>query len=181
MGESEEWMRSIGKVSGSVAENQITEPSAATQSLPSGRDTAHTGSAVQGYDDTGDLDLTDTQFDTNADETAPTPQMTPSVGQFDRPRSTMSDTPDSSAVNGIDMLRSISAAQLVPISSGEAIRSSRHATPTSIEITGEGPMTPRNNAGPFVLDGSAGRGSDDASVPGGVGAHAVDRSALDRS
>jgi len=27
-------------------------------------------------------------------------------------------------------------------------------------VVGEGPLTPRNNAGPFVFDGSAGRGND---------------------
>lgn len=41
--------------------------------------------------------------------------------------------------------------------------SSPHDLPLSIAeaiIAGEGPMTPRNDAGPFVLDGSAGESSD---------------------
>lgn len=37
----------------------------------------------------------------------------------------------------------------------------RTETPDAAEriISGEGPLTPRNNAGPFVFDGSAGRGA----------------------
>jgi len=30
-------------------------------------------------------------------------------------------------------------------------------TPGAIELLADGPMTPTNNAGPFVFDGSAGR------------------------
>lgn len=37
--------------------------------------------------------------------------------------------------------------------------SSSRLEPGNIILSGEGPMTPRNDAGPFVFDGSAGRGS----------------------
>lgn len=42
----------------------------------------------------------------------------------------------------------------------------RTASPNTEDITaGEGPLTPRNNAGPFVFDGSAGRDARRLTVP----------------
>ena len=50
------------------------------------------------------------------------------------------------------------------------------ATPDAAEIlSGEGPLTPRNNAGPFILDGSAGRPSGHRGViPAGGGGESFD-------
>lgn len=49
----------------------------------------------------------------------------------------------------------------VPEPSNALTEPVREASPTSAEIIlGEGPMTPRNNAGPVVFDGSAGRSDE---------------------
>lgn len=44
--------------------------------------------------------------------------------------------------------------------SGATLEPARTQTPDGERIiSGEGPLTPRNDVGPFILDGSAGRGS----------------------
>ncbi|KAL9111071.1 MAG: hypothetical protein Q9227_004504 [Pyrenula ochraceoflavens] len=48
----------------------------------------------------------------------------------------------------------------ISISNHQAADSDRVSTPDTGDVmSGEGPLTPRNNAGPFVFDGSAGRSS----------------------
>ncbi len=44
----------------------------------------------------------------------------------------------------------------------------RAATPTAADLAGDGPMTPTNNAGPFVFDGSAGRAAGSRMAAGMV-------------
>lgn len=41
----------------------------------------------------------------------------------------------------------------------------RETTPTGADLVSDGPMTPTNNAGPFVFDGSAGRAACSRIVP----------------
>jgi hypothetical protein len=45
----------------------------------------------------------------------------------------------------------------VPISGNSAPLTTRTPSPNGLTVGSEGPMTPRNDAGPFVFDGSAGR------------------------
>lgn len=49
-----------------------------------------------------------------------------------------------------------------PIPSASGYR--QITTPTLDALTQEGPLTPRNNAGPFVFDGSGGRGAEQRSA-----------------
>jgi hypothetical protein len=67
-------------------------------------------------------------------------------------------------VNGIEMPNS-----LAPNTTNTTdVDRSDAATPDAGEVlTREGPLTPRNNAGPFVFDGSAGRSSGRRAVPPG--------------
>lgn len=57
-------------------------------------------------------------------------------------------------------IASVSNAIDVPGRSGANLEPTRTQTPEGERIiSGEGPLTPRNDVGPFILDGSAGRGS----------------------
>ena len=60
-------------------------------------------------------------------------------------------------------IQSVSGAIDVPgrsVENGTTLEPSRTRTPDAERvINGEGPLTPRNDAGPFILDGGAGRAS----------------------
>ena len=59
------------------------------------------------------------------------------------------------SVNGLDMPQRFDADETTNELRPEITRTD---SPDAVQgITGEGPLTPRNNAGPFVFDGSAGR------------------------
>jgi hypothetical protein len=64
---------------------------------------------------------------------------------------------------GSPEIASVSNAIDVPRRSGETkptLEAARTQTPDGERVIhGEGPLTPRNDAGPFILDGSAGRAS----------------------
>lgn len=179
--DGDEWMRNR-EDSAQVAEISTANAIDAAQAMQNGNDTAHAGGAAEGYEDTGDVDLTDTQFDNHADETVMTPQLTPDVVQSGGP--TTSHAEASPTANGIEILRPTNSADLAPIGPNPAGGAMRTSTPTSAEIIGgEGPMTPRNNAGPFVLDGSAGRASVEtsANAPGNSGSRAGATTVMDQS
>ncbi|RFU31255.1 hypothetical protein B7463_g5059, partial [Scytalidium lignicola] len=80
----------------------------------------------------------------------------------------ISEPPSTSSQNNSTVSPVNISQRKVAVSSSQNRGSNRTPTPndilpTSIAeaiIAGEGPMTPRNNAGPFVLDGSAGEASD---------------------
>lgn len=67
-------------------------------------------------------------------------------------------SPDVRSVSGIDMPR---RSNEMDMSNHLEEQITRTETPDAAEriIAGEGPLTTRNNAGPFVFDGSAGRSS----------------------
>jgi E3 ubiquitin-protein ligase DMA1/2 len=123
-------------------------------------DTVHVGGAAAAYEEAGDVDLSNVQFEGNADQTITSlPQApAPTNGLLSRRQtSNSSNSPAIPPVNGIDIPRSSTTAQLAVVSS-DTPGTFRTATPTSADlIGGEGPLTPRNDAGPFVFDGSAGR------------------------
>ena len=126
--------------------------------LQNQQDTVHVGGAAAAYDEAGDVDLTNIHFEGNADQTVATPRATTN-GLLSR-RQTASSTSSSAIapVNGIEIPRSSTVAQLALAASNDSPGAVRTATPTSADlIVGEGPLTPRNDAGPFVFDGSAGR------------------------
>lgn len=63
-----------------------------------------------------------------------------------------------SASSAVQFLRPITPTQ--PLLGTEAFNESALRTPTTDMLIHDGPMTPTNNAGPFVFDGSAGRRVD---------------------
>ncbi len=92
--------------------------------------------------------------ESNADHTRP---MSTS-GLLARRQAANPGSPEHRLVNGIDMPNRQNEVEMDnPIEE----QRTRTETPDPAEqiIAGEGPLTPRNNAGPFVFDGSAGRGS----------------------
>jgi E3 ubiquitin-protein ligase DMA1/2 len=125
-------------------------------------DTVHVGGAAVTYEEAGDVDLSNIQFEGNADQTiTSTPQATNATSGLLSRRQTSNSisSPVLAPVNGIEIPRSSTTAQLAVVSI-DTPGTFRTATPTSADlIGGEGPLTPRNDAGPFVFDGSAGRAS----------------------
>jgi E3 ubiquitin-protein ligase DMA1/2 len=163
--DGEEWEHPVEEPS-KAAGNTAADVAPPVSSPQNQHDTVHVGGAAQAYDETGDVDLTNIQFEGNADQTTTTPQIVTN-GLLSRRQT--SNTAASSAitpVNGIEIPRSGNTAPLAQVVSNDTLGTLntpgtlRTATPTSADIIGgEGPLTPRNNAGPFVFDGSAGRGS----------------------
>jgi E3 ubiquitin-protein ligase DMA1/2 len=123
-------------------------------------DTVHVGGAAAAYEEAGDVDLSNVQFEGNADQTITSipPAPAPANGLLSRRQTSNStNSPAIPAVNGIEIPRPSTTAQLAVVSS-DTPGTFRTTTPTSADlIGGEGPLTPRNDAGPFVFDGSAGR------------------------
>ncbi|ERF71546.1 hypothetical protein EPUS_00535 [Endocarpon pusillum Z07020] len=138
-------------------------PASTTQpanSLQNQQDTVHVGGAAAAYDEAGDVDLTNIQFEGNADQTIATPQTTINGLLSRRQTLNSSASPAIAPVDGIEIPRASNAAPLGVVVSNDTPATLRTATPTSVDlIGGEGPLTPRNDAGPFVFDGSAGRAS----------------------
>ena len=80
-------------------------------------------------------------------------------GLLARRQATNPGSPELQTLNAIDMPSRTS--NDVDMNGGPlSEQRTRSETPDIVEqiIAGEGPLTPRNNAGPFVFDGSAGRG-----------------------
>lgn len=155
--DGEEWEQPVesARPAGNTAAT-MTQPA---NPLQNQQDTVHVGGAAAAYDDAGDVDLTNIQFEGNADQTTTPPQTTTSGLLSRRQTSNSSTAAAMTSVNGIEIPRSATTAQLAPVSS-DTPGTLRTATPTSADIIGgEGPLTPRNDAGPFVFDGSAGRAS----------------------
>jgi hypothetical protein len=73
-----------------------------------------------------------------------------------RRQATNTSSPEVRSISGnIDMPNQIDDDELIDITDHQRTRT-QTPDPEAI-IAGEGPLTPRNNAGPFVFDGSAGR------------------------
>jgi E3 ubiquitin-protein ligase DMA1/2 len=140
-------------------ENTTPAVTPAANPLQNQHDTAHAGGAAGAYDEAGDVDLTNIQFEGNADAATATPQIIMDGLLSRRQTSNAASSSGITPVNGIEIPRpSNDDAQLAPVVSNETLGGLRTATPTSAEIIGgEGLLTPRNDAGPFVFDGSAGR------------------------
>lgn len=90
---------------------------------------------------------------TTATEMSP-PEPIRTSGLLSRRQATNPDSPEINSVSGaIDMPQRNS-------STGSRLEPTRTETPDGERIiNGEGPLTPRNDVGPFILDGSAGRAS----------------------
>ncbi len=156
--DGEEWEQSAEPASaaGNTAAT-VTQP---TNELQNQQDTVHAGGAAAAYGEVGDVDLTNIQFEGNADHASATPQIVTNGLLSWRQTPNAAASSGITRVNGIEIPRSSNAAQLAHVASNNTPATVRTATPTSADIIGgEGPLTPRNDAGPFVFDGSAGRDS----------------------
>jgi hypothetical protein len=100
--------------------------------------------------------VTVTQSDINTDGIASSPLPVRTSGLLARRQATNPASTELSTMNGnIDMPDQEDDTELEV---GPERRRMNTQTPDPAEmISGEGPLTPRNNAGPFVFDGSAGR------------------------
>lgn len=144
-------------------EEHVEEPSkpAAPQPpnpLQNQHDTAHAGGAARAYVEAGDVDLNNIQIESNVGQTAPAPS--PGANGLASPwqPSIAAASPGPVPANGIDIPRPHIPSPLANVVSNNPDEPLRVPTPTSADIiAGEGPLTPRNDAGPFVFDGSAGR------------------------
>jgi E3 ubiquitin-protein ligase DMA1/2 len=155
-----EWEKPVDEESTRPAINASTTNDPTTDALQNQHDTAHAVNTSAALEEVGDVDLTNIQFESNDDQTANVPQTTSNSLLSRRQTSNSAASPQITPVNSIEIPRSSAAPQLAPIISNDTMGSVRAATPTSADIiSGEGPLTPRNDAGPFVFDGSAGRPS----------------------
>ncbi|RMZ90351.1 hypothetical protein DV736_g2408, partial [Chaetothyriales sp. CBS 134916] len=104
-----------------------------------------------------------THSEESAEEAAPSPKTAP--GLLARRQATNSGSPNLQAVNGIDIPGNLSpdSNRTGAVQSEDALRSVIPDVPERTN-SGEGPLTPRNNAGPFVFDGGAGRAEAGAGV-----------------
>lgn len=157
--DGEEWEQAPDeptKPVGNIARTVVQSASA----MQDQHDTIHVGGALQAYDEAGDVDLTNIEFEGNVERTA-APSQAVSNGLLSRRQTSISAaSPPMPPVNGIEIPRPSINAQLAHVVSNETVGTLRTGTPTSAEIiAGEGPLTPRNDAGPFVFDGSGCRGN----------------------
>lgn len=155
--EAEEWGQVVDEPAKAVG-NSARNVAPSISSLGNEHDTVHVGGAAQAYDEASDLDLANIQFEGNADQAAAAPQAPTNSLQSRRQTIRAGASLAIGPVSGSEMPRSSNTspfAQALSYVTGGTLRA---ATPTSADIIGgEGPLTPRNNAGPFVFDGSAGR------------------------
>jgi E3 ubiquitin-protein ligase DMA1/2 len=129
-------------------------------SLQNQDDTVHVGGAAQAYDEAGDIDLTTIQFESNAEQPATPPQAATNSLLSRRQTSNSSVSSGIAPVNSIHIPTSSSGTPLTHVVPHDPAGTLRAVTPTSADIiAAEGPLTPRNDAGPVVFDGSAGRSS----------------------
>ena len=158
----EEWMDNAGE-----AEDPIPAPIKAPPPPPSDmrreEDTAQTGTATLPEHDMQDADQEMGSIDETVDEHTSNHPTTLS-GLLARRQAAQSASGEAASINGIEMPN-----QLAPSTTNTtAVDRLGAVTPDAGEILTEGPLTPRNNAGPFVFDGSAGRSVGGRStVPGG--------------
>jgi hypothetical protein len=156
----EEWMDNAGE-----SEDQIPAPVNAPPPPPSNvrreDDTAHIGTAISPEHSMQDADHEmDTVDDRVAEHTSNHP--TTHSGLLARRKANQSASAEAASMNGIDLHN-----QLEPSTTNTTEVDRLGATTPDVGevLLGEGPLTPRNNAGPFVFDGSAGRSIGLRDVP----------------
>lgn len=92
--------------------------------------------------------------------------MTPQQSNEDATSTSRPDEATRRASNYANYLRPITPTE--PILQDVTPNGSPSALATGADLTNDGPMTPTNNAGPFVFDGSAGRAAGRRTVAGMV-------------
>jgi E3 ubiquitin-protein ligase DMA1/2 len=156
----EEWMENAGDSEdpGRTSDNAASAPGA---NLRSEEDTAHIGTATNPENNMPDADQDTGRVDESAVE--PNGNQSASLGALlARRQAAQPASEEIASVNGLEMPN-----QLTPsITNTTEVDRLGAATPEAGEVlSGEGPLTPRNNAGPFVFDGSGGRSSGRRAMP----------------
>ena len=152
--EMDEWMENAGDAQDAIR----TEESAASASEDTGRtEEGSVPGEAPGASNTVRTDA-DHEMDT-IEETSEPHSANHTVtlsGLLARRQASQPASTEIASVNGIDI-----PTQLAPSTTATTeVDRANAATPDPGEmLSGEGPLTPRNNAGPFVFDGSAGRGT----------------------
>ena len=150
----EEWMDNAGE-----ADDSIPAPTNAPPPPPSDlrreQDAAQIGTAISLENDMQDADQEMGTIDESVDERTSNQPMTLS-GLLARRQAAQPAAGEAASISGIEMPNPLAPSTT---NTTEVDRLGA-ATPDAGEaLSGEGPLTPRNNAGPFVFDGSAGRSS----------------------
>jgi E3 ubiquitin-protein ligase DMA1/2 len=156
----EEWMDNAGELEdpGRTSDNAASAPSAIVRSE---EDTAQIGTAISTDSNMPDADQEAGSIDEGAGESTSN-QQTSLSALLARRQAAQLASGEIASVNGIELPNQLA---LSTTNTTEVDRLSA-ATPDAGEVlSGEGPLTPRNNAGPFVFDGSGGRSSGRRAVP----------------
>lgn len=143
---------SIGDINGSIPEDEEMSISGDGEALSS------TTSRLLSIHDENSLppDLTASAVSLNSHETSPSLLLRRGASRIAPPFVPAMESPAPRTPSGqIEYLRPITPTQ--PLMSDGDLKESSMGTPTTDMLANEGPMTPTNNAGPFVFDGSAGR------------------------
>jgi hypothetical protein len=156
----EEWMDNAGESEDpSHAADNAAPGSGPT--IRSEEDTAQIGTAISPDNNMPDVDHEMGTIDESAGEST-SHQPTSLSALLARRQAAQPASEEIASVNGIDLLN-----QLAPSTTNTTeVDRLGAATPEVGEVLpGEGPLTPRNDAGPFVFDGSGGRSSGRRVVP----------------
>jgi E3 ubiquitin-protein ligase DMA1/2 len=156
----EEWMDNVGEGEDSshAPENTASGPGS---NVRSEEDTAQIGTAMGKDNEMPDAGHETVTIDEAVRDSNNHPPVSAS-GLLARRQAAQPASGEIAYVNGIEMPNS-----LAPYTTNTTeVDRSGAVTPDAGEVlTREGPLTPRNNAGPFVFDGSAGRSASRRGVP----------------
>lgn len=156
----EEWEQTVDEAARPVG-NLVSTHTQLGPPFPAQQDTVHAGGAAIAYDEVGEVDLGNIQFEGHGDPIA-TPPLNTSGLLARRQTSHGTNASQGTPVTGMmEMPGSSTGGQLGNLVTNQVPGTLATAIPTAADVIGgEGPLTPRNDAGPFVFDGSGGRASD---------------------
>ena len=157
--ESDGEYEDAGQISSEANQSDSSEPPSAPTEESTARQTLLAGSAPGLADQANDVSMTgNISMDGGNEETTNSPAQISGSGLLARRHASVSAAGqlENSAVRGIALPDATSATAPVDIPGQGQARISSPVSTADV-LSGEGPMTPRNNAGPFVFDGSAGR------------------------
>jgi hypothetical protein len=156
----EEWMDNAGEGEdpSHAPENTTSAPGS---NVRSEEDTAQIGAAVSRDNEMPDADHEAAAIDESVRDSN-NHQPVPVSGLLARRQAAQPASGEIAYVNGIEMPNGLAPST----TNATDVDRSGAATPDAGEVlTREGPLTPRNNAGPFVFDGSAGRSGSRRAIP----------------
>jgi hypothetical protein len=156
----EEWMENAGDSEdpGRAPDNAASGPGL---NVRSEEDTAQIGTAISTDNNMPDADQETGSIDEGTGELTSN-QPTSLSALLARRQAAQPASGEVALVNGIDMPNQLT---LSTTNTTEADRLGADTPDVGEVLSGEGPSTPRNNAGPFVFDGSGGGSAGRRAVP----------------